>query len=198
MDITSAINGGMTINQVRRGTDLAAVTAQVLARYASNDSPRSIPAGPLDDLYPEQRMVLVCEDVNARTKEKLFVFLYGIWAEKFQFIKVTNCIQVWGGENIVFDYEPEAPKVLSCCICISDRIERDDKGVEIDTIDTKVTFYRVSWYLKSVLNIMDTAACSILRSRPQGLLFAYFSYYRRCRGATSASDEYIWVQEKEV
>lgn len=140
-DVNTAFRGGMAIYEIRRGEDVAALSARVARRYhVSGDSPSAIPAGPLDDLYPDRRMVLVCEDVYSTKEKKLMIFLYGIWADKFEFAKVNNYIQIWGGENIVLDYHAHAhgPRMADCCICISDRSEKDENGIEIETLDSKV------------------------------------------------------------
>ena len=133
--MNATFSGGMRIGHVYHGADIACLTLRVTTRYASNDSPSSIPKGPLDEMFPEGHMVLVCEDVYAaeRKKELLHVYLYGKWAEKFQFITVNNIIQIWGGEDIVFGYETTMPRVKSICICLS---EQNDK--EIETMDEKV------------------------------------------------------------
>jgi hypothetical protein len=161
--VSAAIAGSMVIPQVRRGAEVSALCLRVATRYASNDSPSAIPKGPLDDLYPEGRMVLICDDIFGRGhRGKIHVYLYGVWAQKFQFISVKNIVQIWGGEDVVFDYKTNLPKIVDTCICLSDRVPEDADGQEIEAPDKKLAvFYGPEledYFVASSANIVEVEA----------------------------------------
>ena len=129
----------MVIRDVHIESDLAGLNLRVLTRYGPNDSPSGVPRGPLDDLCRgKKKMVLICEDVFS-DHIKMHIFLYGVWAEKLEFVKVANLIDLEGGCHLVHQRTPKAPKEIKYCICISDSVGEDEDDCTVEKRDTTVS-----------------------------------------------------------
>lgn len=127
---------GMTIRDVHSDSDLVGLSLRVLTRYGPSDSPTGVPAGPLDDSSAGRKMVLICEDIFSG-HVKIFVFLYGLWAHKLEFIKVKNLIELEGSSRLVYKHDAASHKEMRYCICISDTVE-DENGLPLEQRGTTV------------------------------------------------------------